>query len=50
MGKTVSKRQPAIVMAVDQDARVLDLRVFAAPNQKGRPKVVGNAIDCTDLL
>ena len=44
MRKMVSKRQPAIVAAVDHDTGVLDLQVFAAPNQRGRPKVVGNAV------
>ena len=51
MGKTVSKRQPAIVMAVDRDARLLDLRVFAALNEQVEPEVVGNAtLRLQDLL
>jgi hypothetical protein len=37
MGKTVSKRQPAIVMAVDQAANMLDLRGFAALTQHKTP-------------
>jgi hypothetical protein len=43
MRKNISKRQPAIVMAIDQDARLLDLRVFAAQNKHVEPEVVGNA-------
>jgi hypothetical protein len=43
MGKTASKSKTQIVMAVDYATGVLDFQVFAAPNQRGRPKIVGNA-------
>jgi hypothetical protein len=43
MGKTVSKRQPAIVAVVDHDTDVLDLRVFSAPSRNVEPEVVGTA-------
>ena len=44
MRKTASKSEAQIVMAVDYATGLLDFQVFAAPNQRGRPKVVGNAV------
>jgi hypothetical protein len=44
MRKNISKSETQIAMAVDYATGVLDFQVLAAPNQRGRPKVVGNAI------
>jgi hypothetical protein len=43
MRKTTSKPEAQIVMVVDQNARLLDLRVFSAPNRNVEPEVVGTA-------